>query len=96
MQRPVIVVLLVLAALFPAFLGAVALRDGSVMARGIAGMATGLIILWIFGVGSQMWRLRDSIRVSTAVERPARWRRKSLPVLVGFPCSVGGRFLVPA
>ncbi len=34
--------------------------------------------------------------VSTAVERPARWRRKSLPVLVGFPCSVGGRFLVPA
>ncbi len=34
--------------------------------------------------------------LSTAVERPARWRRKSLPVLVGFPCSVGGRFLVPA
>ena len=35
-------------------------------------------------------------RVSTAVEKPAKWRRKSLPVLVGFPCSVGGRFLVPA
>ncbi len=34
--------------------------------------------------------------LSTAVERPARWRRKSLSVLVGFPCSVGGRFLVPA
>ncbi len=34
--------------------------------------------------------------LSTAVEKPARWRRKSLPVLVGFPCSVGGRFLVPA
>ena len=34
--------------------------------------------------------------VSTAAEKPAKWRRKSLPVLVGFPCSVGGRFLVPA
>ena len=34
--------------------------------------------------------------MSTAVEKPAKWRRKSLPVLVGFPCSVGGRFLVPA
>jgi hypothetical protein len=34
--------------------------------------------------------------LSTAVEKPAKWRRKILPVLVGFPCSVGGRFLVPA
>ena len=34
--------------------------------------------------------------MSTAAEKPAKWRRKSLPVLVGFPCSVGGRFLVPA
>ncbi len=35
-------------------------------------------------------------QMSTAAEKPAKWRRKSLPVLVGFPCSVGGRFLVPA
>ena len=35
-------------------------------------------------------------QLSTAAEKPAKWRRKSLPVLVGFPCSVGGRFLVPA
>ena len=34
--------------------------------------------------------------LSTAAEKPAKWRRKSLPVLVGLPCSVGGRFLVPA
>ena len=34
--------------------------------------------------------------LSTAAEKPAKWRRKRLPVLVGFPCSVGGRFLVPA
>ena len=39
---------------------------------------------------------RQEARMSTAVEKPAKWRRKSLPVLVGFPCSVGGRFLVPA
>ena len=40
--------------------------------------------------------LAEKGRLSTAAEKPAKWRRKSLPVLVGFPCSVGGRFLVPA
>ena len=43
------VTLLVLAALFPAFMAAVAIHEGSAMARGIAGMVTGLIVLWIFG-----------------------------------------------
>ena len=45
---------------------------------------------WSLGVEEQYYL------VSTAAEKPAKWRRKSLPVLVGFPCSVGGRFLVPA
>ena len=49
--------------------------------------------------GGEFYTPRSVVRVlvvSTAVEKPAKWRRKSLPVLVGFPCSVGGRFLVPA
>lgn len=86
MQKAVIVILLVLAALFPAFLGAVALHEGSAMARGIAGMATGLIVIWIFGAGTLMWRLRDPIR--TAVRRiPLNWRVKFVLFCILLACA---------
>ena len=85
MQRAVIVLLLILAALFPAFLAAVGIHDGSAMARGIAGMATCLIIVWIFGAGSQMWRLRD--RVRGIVRRiPLGWRLKFVLFCILLAC----------
>ena len=86
MQKAVIVTLLVLAALFPAFMAAVAIHEGSAMARGIAGMVTGLIVLWIFGAGTLMWRLRDPIR--TAVRRiPLNWRVKFVLFCILLACA---------
>ena len=86
MQKRVIVILLVLAALFPAFMAAVALHEGSALAHGIAGMVTGLIILWVFGAGSLMWRLRNPVR--DAVRRiPLNWRLKFVLFCILLACA---------
>ena len=68
MQKATIVVLLIAAALFPGFLAAIAIHEASAMARGIASMAAGLIILWVFVCGALMFRLRDAARRS-----PSSW-----------------------
>lgn len=86
MQKAVIVTLLVLAALFPAFMAAVAIHEGSAMARGIAGMVTGLIVLWIFGAGTLMWRLRDPIR-ATVRRIPLNWRVKFVLFCILLACA---------
>ena len=86
MQKTTIVVLLTLAALFPAFLAAIAIHESSAMARGIAGMATGLIILWIFVAGALMFRFRDAAR--TLVRRsPLGWRLKFVLFCILLACA---------
>ena len=85
MQKATIVVLLIAAALFPGFLAAIAIHEASAMARGIASMATGLIILWIFVCGALMFRLRDAMR---AIVRgiPLGWRLKFVLFCVLLAC----------
>jgi len=62
MQRIVVAALLILALLFPGFMHLVAIHEDSAMAWGIARMATGLIVLWIFLGGSLMYRYRHAAR----------------------------------
>ena len=84
-QRRAIIALLTLVVLLVVFLQLVALHEGTAMARGIAGMATGLIVIWIFIGGSLMRRWQGGFRrLSNRI--PLGWRTRFVLSCIVLAC----------
>ena len=79
MQRGVILTLAVMATAFCGMLYLVGLNAEDATDRrralGIAGMATGLVVIWIWGGGSLMYRYREVIRARVQAI-PLKWQVK--------------------
>ncbi len=86
MQRTVVVVLLILALLFPGFMHLVAMHEGSARAWGIARMASGLVIVWIFLGGTVMYRARHAARRAVRSMRLG-WRWKFVLFCILLACA---------